>query len=459
VSFTESLGDIIARDRSGMLAAADHWERVRLGDIASVVNGFPFPSNNFTPDRGVPLLRIRDVRSDRTEAFFDGDVEEAYLVRAGELVVGMDGDFHAALWRGPRAALNQRVCKIVPDETLYSVKLLAYILPGYLNAINQATSSITVKHLSSRTVGDIPLPIPPRKEQDRLVAAIEEHLSRLDAAVAGLKRVLLQLSRYRAAVLKAAVEGGLAPTGTGRSEEDGLPTGWRWETVVTLAERVDYGTSAKTAEAGDIPVLRMGNIREGTLVLESLRYLPANHREFPDLLLQAGDVLFNRTNSAELVGKSAVYRGHPYPCSFASYLIRVRLRPDCLPEFFAAVLNSVYGRRWIGEVVSQQVGQANVSGGKLKNFRIPLPPQNVQRLIIAEMERCFSLAVAVEGQVASGLMRAQRLRRSVLRRAFEGKLAPHDPDDEPASVLVERIQTGRAAAPIKPRRPRRVGAR
>lgn len=303
------------------------------------------------------------------------------------------------------------------------------------------------------------VPVPPHAEQRRIVAAIEEHLSRLDAAVAGLKRVQAQLPRYRPAVLKAAVEGRLAPTGTVRSDGNGLPTEWRWETVAALAERVDYGTSAKTAEAGDVPVLRMGNIREGTLVFDSLKYLPAGQAEFPNLLLRAGDVLFNRTNSAELVGKSAVYNGHPSPCSFASYLIRVRLRPDCLPEFLAAVLNSGYGRRWISAVVSQQVGQANVSGGKLKTFRIPLPPQSVQGRIVAEMERCMSLANAVERQVSGVLARAERLRHSVLRRAFSGRLVPQDPNDEPASVLLERIRTARAATPTKPPRPRRAGAR
>jgi type I restriction enzyme S subunit len=357
-----------------------------------------------------------------------------------------------------RSCIGRGLAAIRPLGGISS-RYVLYALRSVESHIAQMGTGSTFAAIRGDVLRAFEIPLAPLAEQRRIVAAIEEHLSRLDAAVAGLKRVQAQLPRYRAAVLKAAVEGRLAPTGTARSEGNGLPTEWRWETVAALAERVDYGTSAKTAEAGDIPVLRMGNIRDGTLVLDSLRYLPANHREFPELLLQAGDILFNRTNSAELVGKSAGYRGHPYPCSFASYLIRVRLRPDCLPEFFAAVLNSVYGRRWIGEVVSQQVGQANVSGGKLKNFRIPLPPQNVQGHIVAEMERCFSLAVAVEGQVASGLMRARRLRQSVLRRALEGKLVPQDPNDEPGSVLLERIRTARADAPNKPGRARRAATR
>ena len=330
-----------------------------------------------------------------------------------------------------------------------------------LNSIDyhKFVSGTTRLKLPQAPMRSIPLRIAPLAEQRRIVAAIEEHLSRLDAAVAGLKRVQAQLPRYRAAVLKAAVEGRLLQTEAGRCDGDALPTGWRSEPVADLAERVDYGTSAKTAEAGDIPVLRMGNIRDGTLVFDSLKYLPACHPEFPDLLLRAGDVLFNRTNSAELVGKSAAYSGHPSPCSFASYLIRVRFRAGCLPVYFVAVLNSLYGRRWIADVVSQQVGQANVSGGKLKGFKIPLPPEEVQERIVAEIDRCLSVAAAVEQEVASGLAHAERLRQSILNHAFEGKLVPQDPNDEPASVLLERIRAARATGAAPKRKPRPSTAR
>src|SRR5690606_22102882 len=99
----------------------------------------------------------------------------------------------AALWGGPRALLNQRVCKITPDEAVYRRRFLAYVLPGYLDAINAHTSSITVKHLSSRTVADIPLPLPPLPEQDRIIAALDALFTRLEAAVGALERVRANL--------------------------------------------------------------------------------------------------------------------------------------------------------------------------------------------------------------------------------------------------------------------------
>jgi Type I restriction modification DNA specificity domain len=135
-----------------------------------------------------------------------------------------------------------------------------------------------------------------------------------------------------------------------------------------------------------VPVLRMGNIVAGRLVFGDMKYLPQTHGEFPALFLRPGDVLFNRTNSPELVGKSAVYSADdPAPCAFASYLIRLQLR-GYQPKLLVAYLNSGYGRAWVRSCVVQQVGQANVSGGKLKELELPVPPEKEQRRIVGKLE-------------------------------------------------------------------------
>ena len=450
MSFSESLSDIVAGDRSGLLAVADHWERVRLGDIARVVNGFPFPSDNFTPDRGVPLLRIRDVRSDRTEAFFDGEVGEAFLVQAGELVVGMDGDFHAALWLGPQAALNQRVCKIVPDETSYSVKFLAYVLPGYLNAINQATSSITVKHLSSRTVGDIPIPLPPRKEQDRLVAAIEEHLSQLDAAVAGLKRVQAQLPRYRAGVLKAAFEGTLL------GRDGGAAGDWPIVPLRELAELKGGITKGQRRKAGttvrEVPYLRVANVQRGYLDLRDVKTIEATEDEIVALALRKGDVLFNEGGDRDKLGRGWVWNTELPLCIHQNHVFRARVQADRLhPKFLSWYANSA-GQRYFLEQGKQTTNLASVSLTKLGALPIPIPPIDTQRQIVAEVERRVSILDATFLSVSSRLTKAHLLRLAILRRAFSGQLVSQDPNDESPSVLLERILAARAAAPIKPAR-------
>ena len=497
MSFRASLEEVIDKDRSGLLTIPPHWARVRIGDVASIQNGFAFNSKGFQEGAGFPLIRIRDIRKVSTEVGFIGGYDDQYVVQPGDLLVGMDGDFNVAMWMGRQGLLNQRVCRITPNEAYYDRRFLFYALPGYLAAINAHTSSVTVKHLSSRTVADIPLPLPNSSEQRRIVAKLDELFSELDAGVAALERAQAKLKRYRASVLKAAVEGRLTeewrrknppdetgaellqrilverrqlweqeqlakfkakgqrppknwqqkykePVETNISELPELPEGWCWATVDQVSTTVKYGSSAKTSlDLEGVPVLRMGNIQEGTLNLERLKHLPLDHSEFPKLLLANGDLLFNRTNSAELVGKTAVYRGRPDPCSFASYLISVRMIRSCLSGVVANALNSSWGRAWIASVVSQQVGQANVNGTKLRAFTFPLPPETEQGEIISRSVDAVHSVTGSSHVIADLLQQAIALRQSILKRAFEGELVPQDPRDEPASLLLGRIRVTR----------------
>ncbi|MBI3843800.1 MAG: restriction endonuclease subunit S [Planctomycetes bacterium] len=188
---------------------------------------------------------------------------------------------------------------------------------------------------------------------------------------------------------------------------------------------MQYGSSSKTSErSGGVPVLRMGNIKEGKLVLEDLKYLPHDHDEFPALLLREGDIVFNRTNSAELVGKSAVYHGSPSPSSFASYLIRLRLKDGYSSDYLAHYINSNYGRDWVRSVVSQQVGQANVNGTKLRGLQVPVPPLNEQQRIVAEIEKQFTRLEAGVAALRRVQANLERYRAAVLKAACEGRLVP-----------------------------------
>lgn len=223
-----------------------------------------------------------------------------------------------------------------------------------------------------------------------------------------------------------------------------LSPGWCWATVEELIQCCIYGSSAKTSDdAQGVPVLRMGNIQDGSLDLGNLKYLPSHHDEFPKLFLQRGDLLFNRTNSAELVGKSAVYMGNPSPCSYASYLVALRLLPECDPKYLCFFLNSHFGRSWIRSVVSQQVGQANVNSTKLRALQFPLAPLNEQRRIVAKIDEQFSDLDAAVILLRRVKARLKRYRASVLKAAIDGKLTAEwrrrHTATEPATALLERI--------------------
>lgn len=152
MSLTISPSQIVAESTSPLLAAPESWPRTPLGQIATIINGFAFKSAQFEAGKGKPLVRIRDLLRNDTSVGFEGEFDERYLVQPGELLIGMDGDFNCARWRGPEALLNQRVCKVVPDSSRLDLDFLTHVLPGYLTEIHDATSSTTVTHLSS---GDI----------------------------------------------------------------------------------------------------------------------------------------------------------------------------------------------------------------------------------------------------------------------------------------------------------------
>jgi hypothetical protein len=165
MAFTMTVAEIIATDTSGLLSKHASWERAPLGQIASVLNGAPFDSALFSSTNGIPLARIRDVLVGSTSTYYSGSYEDIYWVQSGDLLVGMDGDFNCALWASECALLNQRVCKITPNTEFIDKHFLVYALPGYLAAINANTPSVTVKHLSSKTIGEIELPLPPRADR------------------------------------------------------------------------------------------------------------------------------------------------------------------------------------------------------------------------------------------------------------------------------------------------------
>ena len=335
--------------------------------------------------------------------------------------------------------------------------------------------------------------IPPLAEQHRIVAEIETQFTRLDASVAALRRAQANLKRYRASVLKAACEGRLVPTeaeqarSEGRGYEPGavllkrilaerrarwesqekrrgkykepcapdtsglpdLPEGWVWETVEHLLARSEYGTSVKCSYKADgFPVLRIPNIVAGEIDLTDIKYTTQPVPIDSETSLAKGDVLMCRTNgSVRLVGKTAVvnsdlemYHG------FASYLLRFRfMESEVIPKWFHFYATSQLGRGFIEKNAASSAGQNNVSLSLIHTMPMPFPPLAEQHRIVSEVERRLSVVQQAEATVEASLARAEQLRQSILKQAFSGKLVPQDPDDEPASALIERIRAEREA--------------
>jgi type I restriction enzyme S subunit len=454
MALTVPLSEIVEKSSNRLLGKHASWGRVLLGYIATVLNGFAFKSSEFSNSGGVPLIRIRDVGKDQSETTYLGEYDHRYVVEPGDLLVGMDGDFNCARWRGPRGLLNQRVCKITLKSDIYLPKFLDYTLPGYLKAINDVTSSVTVKHLSSRSIEEIPLPLPPKEFQQRLVAEIEKQFSRLDEAVANLKRVKANLKRYKTAVLKAAVEGKLTEdwrkqhlniepaskllerilaerrkkwTGRGEYKEPAapeasnltLPKRWTWATVDQISVVV-RGASPRPAGdpryfGGTIPWITVGPI-----TADQKPYLTS----VPETVTEEGR---ERSRYLEphtlLLTNSGATLGVP----------KITLIGGCINDGVAALLDVVYPLKLYLlyflhtqttrlRRVNQGAAQPNLNTSIIKAINVPLPPHDEQEQIVAEVERRLSVIEELEAAVQANLTRADRLRQSILGQAFSGKL-------------------------------------
>jgi type I restriction enzyme S subunit len=199
-----------------------------------------------------------------------------------------------------------------------------------------------------------------------------------------------------------------------------VPSSWEWSRIGTVALSTEYGTSRK-ATSGDsgIILLAMGNIKNGVVDLESQKSIPKDSDEIPHLILKPGDILYNRTNSYELVGKTGIFRHENEGYSFASYLIRIRLDERTIePEFLNMAMNTPYFRQTqVVPKITKQTGQANVSGGAMRNMLIPIPPLAEQRRIVAKVEALMALCDALKARLADAAQTQRHLADAITQRA------------------------------------------
>ncbi|WP_423740744.1 restriction endonuclease subunit S [Escherichia coli O111:H8] len=147
---------------------------VTLGKHIDILSGCAFPSSGFNRNNGVPLIRIRDILSGKTETYYEGSYDLKYLIKKGDLLVGMDGDFNREYWKGTDALLNQRVCKITPNPETLDKNFLYHFLQKELDKIHATTDVVTVKHLSVKKIQDIKIRLPSLKEQKRIAAILDK---------------------------------------------------------------------------------------------------------------------------------------------------------------------------------------------------------------------------------------------------------------------------------------------
>nr|WP_194946123.1 restriction endonuclease subunit S [Mycolicibacterium malmesburyense]CRL76799.1 restriction endonuclease S subunits-like protein [Mycolicibacterium malmesburyense] len=308
-------------------------------------------------------------------------------------------------------------------------------------------------HVSQASIGrdvikGFEIELPPLDVQHAIVSLSDAIGNSRLSASSHLSAARIAIERFRQAVLAAACSGRLTadwrkahpeavatvptvtPSRKRRSAEaqpldlelPDLPETYVLTTIGAAAVILEYGTSKKADnDTTGVPVLRMGNIQDGRLALDDLKYC-ATDREIERLILQDGDLLFNRTNSPELVGKAAVFH-ETESMTFASYLIRARFPLDVAdPDFVNYWLNSAWGRAWARHVKTDGVSQSNINGTKLGAMPLPLPPIAEQREIVRRSEALLDKANRLTTAIDAASKRIDRSSQAILAKAFRGEL-------------------------------------
>jgi type I restriction enzyme S subunit len=368
---------------------------------------------------------------------FDDDEIERFSVLPGDVLVCEGGEVgRTAIWTGqlPWVGYQKALHRLRPASGI-SAPYIAYLMRWFASTdlFEPYVTGSTIKHLPQEDVRLLPVPVPPEREQLRIVAAIEEQFSRLDAAEAGLRRISRKLGAMRSAVVEQLLGGEWV-----RIKIKNCGDGSRYALAIG-----PFGSNLKTTDYREsgVPLVFVRNIRASSFGDATAKFVAApKAAELAAHVVRSGDVLV--TKMGDPPGDTAVYPLDAPDAIITADCIKISLSDAFEPRFVALAIAARDARRQILDA-TKGVAQKKVSLARFKEVEIPAPPIHEQVRIVAEAERHLSIADALAKQVGTALSRSASLRRSILERAFAGDLVPQEPTDEPASALLERIVAAR----------------
>jgi len=477
------------------------WAWPGLGEIGEVNLGKTPRKTQYTNGGGLKIVKFRDIVGD---SIFWDENDKGFVVDSESVTTQLcqldKGDVlvtasaHSSEHIGKKvvyvSTIPQRYNKVFfvgellrirVDEDCINPRMVYYYLSSH-NGYKAIQDHVRGVHLIASEARKIPLPLPPLPEQHRIVAKIEELFTRLDAGVEALKKAKAQLKRYRQSVLKYAFEGKLTeqwreahrhelePASTllarikqerrqaakGRHKElppldtsdlPQLPERWAWTRVgnigeVTKLAGFEFTKYFKYKDSGPVRVVRGLNIGHGQFKASNFKYIDASISDaLPRSQLHGGELLIAYVGT---LGTAAILPrdGHRY--HLGPNVGKVVMNDDLFDaRFLLSFFISSAGQHLIS-TTSKAVTQSSLSMQQIRLMVVPTASLAEQHRIVEEIERRLSVADEIERTVDRSLTQAERLRRSILKRAFEGKLVPQDPNDEPAEKLLERIIEERA---------------
>ena len=424
------------------------WEWTTIGEVTATSLGKMLDKKQATGMHPTPYLRNINVRwgsfdlSDLAEMDICPDELDRVLAQPGDVIACEGGDpGRAAVWTGPGTiALQKALHRIQPTEA---------ILPAYLALLLQHLAmsrqlesfftGTTIKHLPQEKLRLVGVPLPSRAEQERIVEAIEEHLSRLDVA-----KALLSAAEERVDLLARVSTRRLFASQS-----------WPWTTLGEVAE-IKGGVTKDSKRQADpsfveVPYLRVANVQRGRLDLREVATIQVHPNTAKALCLETGDVLMNEGGDRDKLGRGWVWEGQIEGCIHQNHVFRARVSNEFDPYFVSTHANT-WGQAWFEKHGRQTTNLASINLGTLKQLPVPAPPRSEQESIVVELRRTNDARQRLIKSIEQARKRGASLRRAILSAAFSGDLMPQDPTDESASVLLERIRAQRAVATSTPTR-------
>ena len=284
-----------------------------------------------------------------------------------------------------------------------------------------------------------PIPLPPLAEQQRIVERIEYLFAKLDEAKEKAQAVLDSFETRKAAILHKAFTGEL--TAKWRAKHDESMGSWNRMSVDSLCKSLKYGTAKKSQQTGSVVVIRMGNLQNGEIDWSDLAYSD-DVEDIEKYRLIPGDVLFNRTNSAALVGKTSIYRGE-HPAIYAGYLIKLDYdRSRIVGDYLNYALNTTNAKEYCNAVKTDGVNQSNINAKKIGAYEFLVPTLEEQKEIIRILDNLLAKEQQAKEAAEAVLEKIDLLKKSILARAFRGELGTNDPTEESAVELLKEILKG-----------------
>lgn len=397
-----------------------HW-KVEMGKYLLVIlPGYPADSNLFVKDIGFPLIRIRDIDSEKTEINYSGDFPANYIIEKDDILVGMDGDFNIAKWKGSRALLNQRVCKISGTKRLFD-KFAFYVLPKLLKRINDVTYATTVKHLSTYDISNSKLPLPPLAEQEAIAAWLDEKCEEIDAAIAKVDREIELIDELKQSEISRVVTRGLNPDvplrPSGIDWIGDIPECWRTLRLKYLT-KFNPSPSKDLKNDTEISYAPMDHVRWGKIVEDSITW---GKRTSGLNYFEEGDILMAKVTPCFENGNIAIARNLKNGCGVCSSELFVFRPYGILNKLLFYTLQHSELKNCFVASMRGTGGLKRIEPDVIYNFFIPTPPLYEQQEIADYLDKKCAEIDGLKAKLTKKRETLMELRQSIISEVVTGK--------------------------------------